>query len=545
MDHVLRKLQMKQLTKSASYWGLTLAITALAVHPGCSTFTKLGNRLKDSVGGNETEIVKESASGELYPNVRFQSPDGSGSRHNHDGSGSRQDESTSLPPGAVKMRRTFGENERASRDQAPQDPANIVTAVEIKGNVQMPTHELMRYISTRPGRYFDPDRLQQDVDKIWRLPEIRKINGPYVKRSESGVAITIEVVERKLVRKVKFVGNRGVTDRALEKETGLEDGQPLDLHAVQMTKTKIEDYYKEKGYPRTQVEVVEGNEAEDENIVFLIHEDTQQRVWQVEFEGNTFASDARLRNFVKSKPGILKVFGGLVKRDEIEQDIMRLANYYRKYGFFNAQIGREISESNDGRWLTLRFIINEGPRYKVRNISFVGNRFYQSTELDKLVQLKTVDNKNPDYNVGKLNEDVVALRDLYGSKGFVFIKVDAEPRFLEDPGWMDIVYKIDEGEQYRVGKINVRIDGDYGITKREVALTRLSLRPGDLIDVKKLRDSERRLGASQIFAGANAGGGGAPPQIQVIPSGMGRRDRTARGSSVSSSNHGSGSQHRH
>jgi outer membrane protein insertion porin family len=397
------------------------------------------------------------------------------------------------------------------------DRSNLVADVIIKGNSRVPTHHLTRSIRTRPGRYFDPDKLQQDVDELWRLPEISRVNGPFLEETANGTIITIEVVERSVINKVDFVGNRGVTDRTLKKETGLTDGSPLDVHEIRMAKTKIEELYKDRGYPRTQVEILEGSESSDAGVVFLIHEDQKQRIWNVEFEGNEIASDARLKNFVESKPGILKMIGGLVKRDEIDQDILRLTNYYRSLGFFNARIGREISESNDGRWLTIRFIINEGPRYRVRNISFIGNRAYTSEQLDTMVDLKPgAADDQPEFNVAKMNADVVSLRDLYGSQGFVFANVEAEPRFLEEPGLLDLVYKIDEGEQYRVGNVNVHFEGDYGITKREVVLNRVGLQPGDLIDVREIRNSERRIGAAQIFAGAGTPGASGP-KIVVRP----------------------------
>ncbi len=440
----------------------------------------------------------------------------------------------------------------AQQGSGTVDRANQVVEVKITGNNYLATHQLLRNIRTRQGRYFDPDQLQQDVDRLWRMPEIRRINGPYINRTNDGVVITIDVVERNQMVKVEFIGNRGITDRALKKETGLEDGAPLDSHQIRMAKTRIEEYYREKGYPKTQVEIMEGTEDDDQKVVFMIHEDQKQRVWKVEFEGNEFATDARLKNFIESKPGILKVIGGLAKRTEVEQDVKRLDVYYKRFGFFNVRIGREISESNDGRWLTLRFIIDEGPRYKVRNVAFIGNQVFKSEDLMKLVELKP-DGEMPDFNVGKMNEDVVSLRDLYGSQGFVHAQVNAEPRFLEEPGMLDLVYKVSEGKQFRVGRINVHIEGDYGITKREVALNRLSLRPGDLIDAREIRNSERRLGTARIFAGGDPSSPGAGPRIVVRPAELDEISRTARlpssysgrrsGGSGSSSSGGSGSRY--
>ena len=116
-----------------------------------------------------------------------------------------------------------------------------------------------------------------------------------------------------------------------------------------------------------------------------------------------------------------------------------------------------------------------------------------------------------------MNRDVTRLTDLYGSQGYVFAKVQAEPRFLEQPGLIDLVYNIDEGKQYRVGEINIVIDGEYGITRRQVILSRLGLRPGDLIDTRKLRDAEARLGRSRLFADGSPSAPGAPPRVSVRP----------------------------
>ncbi|MEM9943853.1 MAG: POTRA domain-containing protein, partial [Planctomycetota bacterium] len=396
------------------------------------------------------------------------------------------------------------------------------------GNRSIPTHQILQKVSTRPGRFFDPAALQNDVDNLWQMPTIERIEGPFLDKTPQGVIVTFEVVERDSIQEVKFVGNRGITDKVLKKTLDIKDGDPLDVHQIRMAKSRIEDLYREKGYPRTQVEILEGSQDGDQSVVFLIHEDEKQRIWRVEFEGNTIASDGRLKHFVESKPGILKVFGGLVNRTEIDQDVVRLTSYYRSLGFFNARIGREVSESNDGRWLTIRYIINEGPRYRVRNVSFIGNAAYNNQQLLDMLDFKpTQEEPNPEFNVAKMNQDVRSLRDLYGSQGFVFAKVEAEPRFLEEPGLLDLVYKVEEDKQYYVGDINVHFQGDFGITKKSVILGRLGLRPGDLVDAREIRNGERRLRSAQIFAGANPGE--SAPKVVLRPAELKELERFAEG----------------
>ena len=480
----------------------------VAFNSGCGLFRK-----QQQTDREKSFLEQMPFSGYNSSNMRFQSPDSVSNFQQESTFGTQSDFPTT-------------ETKRPVVQEG--DSKNIVRDVILRGNTTVPTHHLMRNIRTRPGRYFDPDMLQQDVNELWKMKEVQRIVGPYVQHNPDGVVVTIEVVERKLMNDIQFIGNRGITDRALLKETGLSDGSPLDVHEIKMVKHRIEEFYQEKGYPRTQVEILSGSEEADNAAVFLIHEDEQQRIWNVEFEGNAIASDARLKNFIESKPGILKVIGGLVKREEIDQDVLRLTSYYRSLGFFNARIGREIVESNNGRWLTLRFIIDEGPRYRIRNVTFVGANSFTNEQLMSMVEMTPTDEGMPEFNSARVNQDVVSVRDLYGANGFVFSKVEIETRFLEEPGYLDLVYKINEGEQYRVRNINVHIQGGSGTTRRQVVMNRVSLRPGDLIDVREIRNSERRLGGAQLFATGGPGSAGQGPKIVVKPDELKALERTAR-----------------
>ena len=69
------------------------------------------------------------------------------------------------------------------------------------------------------------------------------------------------------------------------------------------------------------------------------------------------------------------LIGGDVDREAIDGDVDTLTAYYRSLGFFQANVGREVTVVHEGLrdWTHLTFVINEGPRYTVRNVSFMGN----------------------------------------------------------------------------------------------------------------------------------------------------------------------------
>jgi outer membrane protein insertion porin family len=228
--------------------------------------------------------------------------------------------------------------------------------------------------------------------------------------------------------------------------------------------------------------------------------------------GNTIASNARIKTQVKSKPGFLYMIGGAVEQSKIDEDIERLTAYYRGLGYFHAKVGRELKYDSSGKWLTVTFVINEGPRYRLRNVTFVGNVNFEDAELNELTGLE----KDQFFNQAQMNADVRALRDVYGSRGYVYADIEAEPRFLEEPGVLDLVYNISEGDQYRVGEITVNIQGDNPHTRQSVVLNRRGhLQPGDIVDVRAVRAWEVRLQRSQLFA--HEPQQGVTPQVKIVP----------------------------
>ena len=387
---------------------------------------------------------------------------------------------------------------------APVDESNRIVEVRIEGNHATEVSKLPKLV-TRAGQIFDPQAIEEDVRTLHRSRKFIDVHPKYV-RVKEGVVVIFQVVERPMLRYVKFVGNEKVTTRTLRKKSEIEVGDSIDPYVVEEARRRIESFYHEKGYDAARVSTVEGNKPGDKGAVFLIDEGRSRKSLWTSFAGNTIASDARLLTQIKSKPGIFWLLGGDVDREKIDADVDAITAYYRSLGFFQAKVSRELEVVHGaGRdWTMLTFVINEGPRYSVRNISFIGNSRFKSEFLARELKLKS----GEPFNQTKMDTDLGQIRDIYGGRGFVFADIRADPRFLEEPGQLDLVYNVTEGQRYRVGKINVRIRGDHPHTKHSTVLNRLSLRPGDILDIRKLRDDERRLKASSLFLADAAKGEG-------------------------------------
>jgi len=415
-------------------------------------------------------------------------------------------------PGGGQGSNSPGEDEKRLPRIPYFGPATSVPLKEVRiaGQRGVPEAKIRSLLETRIHRSYDPEQVQKDVRTLYGTGLFRDVR-TYNREVDGGIAVTFEVFERPLIQHIRFTGNDKVKDKTLLKESGLKVGDALHRFGVEEARRTLEQFYNSKGYNEAKVSIVEGTDADSRGIVFEISEGVILRVSKTKFEGNTIASDARLRTVVQSKPGILWYFGGKTSEEQIDQDIERLTGYYRNLGFFRARIKVEPSRSESGKWTDVNFIIDEGPRYRVRNIQINGNMRFEDAELRAQMSLA----EGEFVNLGRMRADLTSARDYYGSQGYIFADVNVNPTYLPEPGELDLVYNITEGDQYLVGRIIVNIEGDHAHTRRSVVLNRLSFKTGDVIDIRKIRNSERRLRASQLFLHNPAQG--ATPRIVVKP----------------------------
>ncbi len=406
----------------------------------------------------------------------------------------------------------------------------IVADVQVIGNSSSKDFKIQGLLQTRKDREFDPELVQGDVRRLIASGLFRDVR-TYTRPTPKGLVVIYEVVERPRIQYIRHLGNRGISEKKLIKEHGLKIGDALNAFSAEEARRKIEEMYLHQGYPKANVLLLEGDKPQDKGVVFVINEGQIQRLSSVSFEGNTIASDGRLKTQIESKPGYFWYFlRGKLDREKIDQDVEKLTAYYRSLGFFRARIGRELQLDDSGKWVTLKFIIDEGPRYEINDVIIEGTTKFEVAALTPFLRLK----KGMKFNQDEMNRDVNLLVDLYGSQGHVFADIQPEPRFLEEPGKLDLVYRIQEGDVFHVGNINVHITGDFPHTRESVVLNRLSLRHGDLIDSREVRNSERRLKASQLFI-TNPQEGDVP-RIVVKPPDLtsvdGLADSPPRGSAV-------------
>ncbi len=398
----------------------------------------------------------------------------------------------------------------------PVDADVTISDVQITGNKKVTSKQIRAELDTRAGDNLDTFKLQRDVRNLTKMHGIFDVKVKTKPSAETNsVVVIFEILEFPKLEHLYFIGNKEMSDRVLNRKSELKVNDPLNIVAIEDARRKILAFYHEKGFNKAQIEIKEGTKRSDRGAVFVVSEGPQQRIWSVKFVGNTIVSGSRLKTQIESKPSMIKYVsafaGGYVDRRQIDEDINRLTSYYRSLGYMVARISRSMNYRNDDRWLNLTFVIDEGPRFTVRDVSFQGNDLFESEQLHQLLKLK----KGDYFDLGAMSKDVANLTDAYGALGFILADIKPSPRTLENTPEIDMVYEIARGDRYEVGRINVVIQGENPHTQRTVALNRIDLHPGDIVDIRKIHDSERRLRASGLFK--NDVERGVKPRIVFSP----------------------------
>ncbi len=175
---------------------------------------------------------------------------------------------------------------------------------------------------------------------------------------------------------------------------------------------------------------------------------------QVVFEGNSKLSEKDLTKEVQTKPRMV------FTRARVQADVGRLVELYRRDGHFAATVEPKIIQRPQNR-VDLIFEINEGHATGISRINFIGNKVFDDDTLkDQIVTSESawwkVLSSNDNYDPDRLTFDREQLRRFYLKHGYAdFRVISAVAELTPDRSSFFVTFTVEEGEQYKFGKINI------------------------------------------------------------------------------------------
>lgn len=375
---------------------------------------------------------------------------------------------------------------------------STVTAVDFRyeGEATVDEARLRNFIQLSAGSTYRTDTIDADIKALYEsglVDDVRVLAEP---QGES-VRVVYAVITRPAFVGVGFVGNESYSDTKLAKETDLKAGGALSDQMILDARRKLESYYRESGYPDVSIThrfqpSVTGAGAE---LIFLIDEGGKSEIDNIRFEGNSVFDDRTLRRQMSIKEkGLLSFFtdSGRYEVTQLDQDVESVLDYYRTKGYLRASSpGARREPAGNGK-VDIVIPINEGAKYTVNGVGFGRMSVFSEEELYPALTLQGGDA----YNSKKMRADITSIRSYYGSRGYADATVTPD---ITDagPNQVNVVYRITEGSQFRVGNVNIQ-----GNTKTQDRVIRreVPLKPGDNFNSVELETTKSRLDGLQYFS---------------------------------------------
>jgi len=380
-------------------------------------------------------------------------------------------------------------------------PQGTITEVRVNGNVTISAEQVRAKLLSKAGGPLDQHRIDTDLKTLMGTKWFSEVT-PYYSPDPNGQGyiLTFAVVERPVLTSVEFKGlSKGpsiskVSLKDIEDATGLKKGNRADPAKTRIAVGQIQRLYVEKGYDDAEVQLVEGGNIGDTKVVMSIFEGEKHQIGAIDFEGNTFATDATLRLKITSRTKIV-MFGGKYVRENLDEDRRKLIEYYQGQGFYDVKVTPVTETGATLGDVRLRFVISEGIRYKVRNISFEGNKKITS---EQLKQGLVMHSGQPVQDSLK-EADKKTLMTKYNVLGCIDTQILPDPRLTDQTGVIDLVYHIEEGDPFKVGEVIVRGNERTKdkVIRREAA--NAGLLPGELLNMNRLDAYRTRLQALGYF----------------------------------------------
>ncbi|MBK8363992.1 MAG: outer membrane protein assembly factor BamA [Bacteroidetes bacterium] len=347
------------------------------------------------------------------------------------------------------------------------------------------------------------ERTSDAIKNLWKQGLFSDIQILVQRIQGKTIFLELKLTERPRLSSFKFNGvSKSDADKIREK-IKLERDKVVTESVLASTKTAVVDFYIEKGYLNATAEVREVKDSTFANrVVLIIDVDKKNRIkiHSLEFEGNTYFSDKKLRKAMKETKvkKWYKIFTSSKFLDEkYQEDKAKVIAKYTDKGYRDAKIVSDTVFKHDEKTVDIRITIDEGKQYYFRNITWVGNIKYTSHVLDSILGIR----KGDIYEGSVLDERLFMnqsgrdISSLYMDDGYLFFSVTPVEVNVENDS-IDLEMRIYEGKQARINKVTVV--GNVKTNDR-VIMREIRTKPGELFSREKIIRTQRELAQLGYF----------------------------------------------
>lgn len=279
--------------------------------------------------------------------------------------------------------------------------------------------------------------------------------------------VGLRVLGQEKIVGISIRGNQRIEAQAIERELKSKAGEAYNPEQLDQDLRAI---FKMGFFSDVRLEVTQTPQGK--SIDFVVVE--RPFVKRIELKGNAELKEDELKEQLTVKAYTI------LNLNTISESSEKLSAFYQSKGYFNAQITYSVSYEDNGQAAVVVFNIVEGKKVYIKTITFQGNKGFPDKILKGLMETNEKGllywfTSSGVYKKELLEQDLEKLSSFYYNHGYLKAKV-GEPIVRHEGEWLYITITIEEGQQYKMGQVNITGDliqpkeklmGSLAITKEK------------------------------------------------------------------------------
>lgn len=339
------------------------------------------------------------------------------------------------------------------------------------------------------------------VKNFWKLGLFSNVRILATKIEGNKIWIDLNLKDTPRITDIQYSGLKKGEKQNIEEKIGIIKGGQVTPNRIDRAKGIIKKYFDEKGFNKAIINITQEPDVTKENHVILkvdVKKNEKIKVHSIAFTGNeqvpvkvlegamkktrhksTFS--AKIRNFLRSTNFL---------PDAYEEDKQNLIEKYNELGYRDAEILFDTVYNYNENKVDIAIKVEEGPKYHLSNVSWVGNTEYHKDQLNAVLGMK----KGDVYNQKKLQQRLVQDDDAVGNyfyynNGYIFYQADPVEVNIKNDS-IDLEIRIVEGPKATIRKVG--ISGNDRLYE-DIVRRELRTKPGALFSREDLMRSYREI----------------------------------------------------
>ncbi|MBC8617377.1 outer membrane protein assembly factor BamA [Parabacteroides faecis] len=348
------------------------------------------------------------------------------------------------------------------------------------------------------------DEITTAVKRFWKHGLFSDVKILATKIEGDEIWLEIQLKQRPRISEVNYHGIKKGEREDLEAKLGLKKGFQITPNLMDRAKIVIQKFFDGKGFKNVDVDIIQRDDLSKEGEVTVdIHIDKNEKtkIHRIYFEGNEALSTRNLKKAMKKtnekfsipndwKTSILEAFSTKkFTTEEYEKDKQNIISKYNEHGYRDAVLLADSVVNFNEKKVDIFLKLEEGNKYYLKDIRFVGNMQYASDYLEAILGMKPGEVYNQKKLTERLSTDEDAVSNVYYNNGYIFFSADPVEVDVDNDS-ISLEVRIQEGPQATINRViingNDRLYED--IVRRE-----LRTKPGMLFSREDLMRSVREI----------------------------------------------------